>query len=96
MTVSPAYDEDDLRRQAVRRAKAKLGFRGHLITYGVVNLGLAALNLMTMPGHLWFQWSLFGWGIGVVAHGVSVYAVSPTLREDMIEKEMQRLRATRR
>ena len=57
-TVDPA-DDDELRRQAIRRADAKLGF-------------------------------------GLVAHGVSVYAFSPTLREDMIAREMERLRGGRR
>ena len=84
--------EEDLRRTAARRADAKIGFRGHLLVYGLVNAGLAALNLIASPGHLWFFWPMVGWGVGLLAHGLSVYGVTSIGREEMIAKEMERLR----
>ena len=90
----PSSDED-LRRRATRRANAKLGFRSHLITFVLVNAGLAALNLATSPQYLWFAWPLFGWGVGLVSHGVAVYGGHGGLREDMIAREMATLRAQR-
>lgn len=92
MTIEP-MTEAEMRRKAERRAHAKLGFRSHLATYLIVNLGLAALNLVTAPHYLWFLWAAGGWGIGLVAHGVSVYLDGSNLRERMIAKEMERLRA---
>lgn len=89
-------DEADLRRKAERRADAKLAFRAHLIAYVVINAGLAAINLATSPGTLWFVWPMFGWGIGLVAHGVTTYSRVADAREDLIEAEMQRLRTRRR
>ncbi len=85
--------EDDLRRAAVRRADAKIGFRSHATVYAVVNAGLAAVNLATSPGYLWFVWPLGGWGIGLLAHGMSVYGVGVSDREAMIARELERLRA---
>ena len=85
-------EEQRLRRIAERRADAKLGFRGHLIAYVVVNLGLVAVNLITSPGSYWFVWPMLGWGIGLVAHAVSVYAYVGDHRERMIEEELNRLR----
>ncbi len=90
--ISDPASQDDLRRKAVRRANAKLGFRTHLIAFMLVNLGLAVLNLVTSPGYLWFPWPLFGWGVGLLAHGLSVYGVSSSLREEMIARELERLR----
>lgn len=82
----------DLRRIATRRADAKLGFRSHLITYLLVNSGLAALNVATSPEYLWFLWAAAGWGIGLVSHGLGVYGRVGDLRERAIEAEMRRLK----
>ena len=88
-----AEDEElRLRRIAERRADAKLGFRSHLMVYAIVNAGLLAINLTTSPGYLWFVWPMAGWGIGLLAHGFSVYAHADGQREQMVEKELTRLR----
>lgn len=89
-------NEARLRKIAERRADAKLGFRSHLIAYVVVNAGLAVVNLLTSPGYLWFLWAMVGWGIGLVAHGLSVYAFTGDHREKLVEKEMARLRGDNR
>ncbi|MGI9168775.1 MAG: 2TM domain-containing protein [Caulobacteraceae bacterium] len=87
-----ANQEAELRRLAERRADAKLGFRSHALVFVLVNAGLATLNFVTSPGYLWFYWPLFGWGLGLAAHAFSVYGASPTLREDAIASEMERLK----
>jgi len=49
----------------------KLGeFYRHLIVYFVINLGLISVNIIT--GQWWFVYPLLGWGIGIIAHGLSV------------------------
>jgi hypothetical protein len=48
------------------------GFKYHFIAYVIVNAILIAVNLMN-PSHLWFFWPLLGWGIGIAAHGYSVW-----------------------
>jgi len=63
-------------RQRYKRAKAHVdalrGFYVHLLTYLLVNAGLFLLNLITRDGGgWWFYWPLFGWGIGLAAHGIS-------------------------
>ena len=85
-------DDVELRRLATRRADMKIAFKGHLITYAIVNAGLAAINIITTPGDWWFQWPLFGWRIGLLAHGVATYFHGDGSRERMIEEEMERLR----
>jgi hypothetical protein len=84
--------ERDLRRRAERRADAKIGFRIHVLIYVLVNAGLVVLNLLTSPDHLWFIWPMLGWGIGLLGHGLGVYAIGSHSRERMIEDELRRLR----
>lgn len=84
--------EAELRRRAERRAGAKYGFYSHALIYLVVNAGLAILNLATTPHNLWFLWSVVGWGIGLAAHGLSVFTALSGLRERAVEREMERLR----
>lgn len=84
--------ELELRRIAERRADMKIAFRSHLIAYVVVNAGLVVINLMTTPGEYWFQWPMFGWGLGLLAHGIVTYGDVGYAREQMIEAELKRLR----
>ncbi len=88
-------DDVELHRLAVRRADMKLGFRAHLMAYAIVNAGLALINFVTTPGDWWVQWPMFGWGIGLLAHGVTVYFDGDNLRNRMIEEELERLRSKR-
>ena len=52
-----------------------IGFKIHFAAYVLVNLLLIAINLLTTPNTLWFYWPLIGWGIGILAHGASIYYV---------------------
>ncbi len=81
-------NDQQAKRRARRRAGAKLGFYIHLTVYVLVNLLLLAINLQTNPGRLWFLWSLCGWGVGVVCHGLSVFLCS-TIMERLTEHELE-------
>jgi len=89
---------DDLAyRRAAARVEARLGFYRHAMIYVVVNVLLAALNFLKNPAHLWFQWVIFGWGIGLFAHGLNVYSYRwfSSRREQMIQSELQRQERSR-
>ena len=49
------------------------GFLIHLAAYVVVNALLIVINLTRDPSDLWFVWPLFGWGIGIGAHGLALF-----------------------
>ena len=84
--------DDIAYRRAAWRVEARLAFYRHVMIYVVVNLLLVALNLVRNPNHLWFQWVIFGWGIGLLAHGLNVYSYRwlGSRREQMIQRELQR------
>ena len=90
--MSTSLDDADLRRRAERRVAAKAGFHTHAMVFVLVNAGLLGVNLLTSPHYLWVGWPIFGWGIGLAAHGFSVYGSRPRWREDAIAREMERLR----
>ena len=66
------------------------GFYGHLFTYAIVISGLFIFNFLTTPEHFWVIWPAFGWGIGLVAHALSVlkYLISLALsgRKNKLKK----------
>ena len=49
------------------------GFMIHLAAYIAVNAVLILINLSLDPKDLWFVWPLFGWGIGIGAHGLALF-----------------------
>jgi hypothetical protein len=87
-------DDVELRRLAIRRADMKLAFRSHLMAYVIVNAGLVAINLLTSDDYFWFIWPMLGWGIGLAAHGVTVYMDGEGMRDRLIEQELEKLRRT--
>ena len=60
----------------MRKVKA---FYVHLTQYLIVIPILAVINLMGYPHYLWFVWPALGWGLGLLAHGASVFNVVPFL-----------------
>ena len=69
ITQHPRY------REARRHACKVRGFYVHLLVYVCVNAGLIALNYMGGPVKVWWIWPTFGWGIGLLAHALSVFAL---------------------
>ena len=65
-----ARSEEALAFAHVRRVK---GFYIHLAQYVAVLCLLAVINVMTSPRYLWVGWVAFGWGLGVVFHGLRVF-----------------------
>jgi len=89
-------DDVELRRLAIRRADMKLAFRSHVLAYVVVNAGLVAIYIATGFGdYFWPIWPMLGWGIGLAAHGASVYMNGEGIRDRLIEEELEKLRRTR-
>ena len=88
---------DDIDKLARRRAGAKLGWYTHATVYVLVNLFLFALSEYGMGQRRWSIYPMFGWGLGLVLHGVAVFMLGSGsgLRERMIEKERERLRRER-
>ena len=80
-------------KQTKERLEAKYGFYGHLTVYLAVNTLLLIINLVNYAGELWFVYPLFGWGIGVFFHAISVFVFGgrkTIVTEGMIQRELNR------
>ncbi|MFC3159975.1 2TM domain-containing protein [Chryseobacterium arachidis] len=76
-------------RKATRRVKELKGFYGNLTSYCLVIPFLLVLNLLTSPDHLWFFWPMLGWGIGLIAHGVTTFGIGKSWEERKIRELME-------
>ena len=71
--------QDEIKYQeALKRVKKIKGFYTHAIVYVFVNIMIVFLNVKNLdPGETYFQFknfmTAFFWGIGLVAHGLSVF-----------------------
>lgn len=83
--------QESMYLKAQKRVEDIKGFYGNLTSYIVVITGLAILNLISSPSHLWFLYPAIGWGIGVVVHGMSVFNYMPFLGRDWEEKKIREL-----
>jgi hypothetical protein len=81
---------DEQREWAIKRIRAKRGFWIHSSVYLVVNAALVLIWALTDTSYFWPVWPMLGWGIGVVAHAVSVFVGSPKISEERINREVQR------
>src|SRR5215470_2768784 len=57
-------------------ARRKAGLYIHATVYVAVNVLLITINLSSATGHLWFQWPLLGWGIGLLAHAAAAFSLA--------------------
>ena len=76
--------------RAVKRVKELKGFYGNLISYCIIIPFLAIINLLTSPREIWFYWPMLGWGIGVAAHGMNVFAIGKNWEEKKIQEIMNK------
>ncbi len=87
-----AMPDDEVR--AFREVKRLRGFYIHLMIYVLVITGLVILNLVRTPDRLWVLGPAFGWGIGILAHGLSVFGkglvFGPEWERRQIEKRIGR------
>ena len=90
LNSKPAKSQGLTYEQAREYVDSIKDFYKHLASFVVVIGFLTALNLITSPESLWVLWVVFGWGIGLTLHGVSVFMWSSVKamkwENEMIEK----------
>ena len=91
MNTSLAFEEID--RPARKHAGAKLGWYTHASLYLVINLRMFAMSKYGFGSRSWSPFPLFGWGLGLALHGISVFVLGAGsgLRERMVRREREKL-----
>ncbi|WP_333600155.1 2TM domain-containing protein [Flavobacterium sp.] len=82
-------------QQALKRVKKIKGFYTHLIVYIVINTMIIVTKIEFDKGQWSFEWrhlstALF-WGIGLLAHGLSVFTPTFILNKDWEERKIKEL-----
>lgn len=85
--MSERMNYEDAKEQVIQIR----GFYMHLAAYLLVNLFLFVTNWLTSPGDWWFHWPLFGWGIGLALHGMSVFFEGGMWGKQWEEKKIKEL-----
>jgi len=82
---------EDLKRIARRRIRARLGLTIHATVYVVVNVFLVLVQSQTTPQYAWALWPAAGWGLGLAIHAALVLLGQSGLRERMEAAELRKL-----
>jgi len=87
--------QDEIKYQeALKRVKKIKGFYTHAIVYIFVNIMIVFLNVKNLdPGETYFQFknfmTAFFWGIGLVAHGLSVFVPNWIMGQNWEERKIK-------
>ena len=87
--------QDEIKYQeALKRVKKIKGFYTHAIVYVFVNIMIVFLNVKNLdPGESYFQFknfmTAFLWGIGLLAHGLSVFVPNWIMGQNWEERKIK-------
>ena len=87
--------QDEIKYQeALKRVKKIKGFYTHAIVYVFVNIMIVFLNVKNLDlGESYFQFknfmTAFFWGIGLVAHGLSVFVPNWIMGQNWEERKIK-------
>ena len=82
--------EDNAYFKAKQRVKEMKEFYGNLISYFVIIPFLIFINYSTYWEFQWFWFPLFGWGLGLIIHGFSVFGYGSAWEERKIREIMEK------
>ncbi|OXA77719.1 2TM domain-containing protein [Flavobacterium aquidurense] len=85
------YTEAERYYQAQKRVKEIKDFYAHLTVYLLCNPIVIAVNLMTSPGYLYFWFSLLGWGVAIVLHGLKAFDCFPFLNKEWEQRKIEEI-----
>src|SRR6187402_2594609 len=83
------YTEAERYYQAQKKVKEIKDFYAHLTIYVLCNPIVIVVNLMTSPGFLYFWFSLLGWGIPIVLHGLKVFNYTQFFNKEWEEQKIK-------
>ena len=87
--------QDEIKYQeALKRVKKIKGFYTHAIVYVFVYIMIVFLNVKNLdPGETYFQFknfmTAFFWGIGLLAHGLSVFVPNWIMGQNWEERKIK-------
>lgn len=77
-------------QRALEYVRDVKGFYSSLMTFLIVVPALFLMNYFLTPGYFWAWWVLFGWGIGIVTHALSVFELFKFFDADWEKKQVEK------
>lgn len=77
-------------QRAIEYVRDIKGFYSHLVSYVLVMALLVVINLSSSSESLWVVWPALGWGMGVIAHGASVFELFTLFGPDWEKKQVEK------
>ena len=99
--MSTEMSDEEIRSLAIKRVRRKRGFFSHLTVYLIVNAFLWCMWALSASGYGWgmhgtsFPWPIFVtvfWGIGLVSHGLGVFAFHGGWEQKEIDREIEQIK----
>ena len=84
-------DKNEMYNIAKERVSQLKGFYSHLTSYVLINIMLAAINLLTEPGRLWFFWITIFWGFGLLSHGATVFIQKGIMGQEWEKRKIEEI-----
>ena len=87
--------QDEIKYQeALKRVKKIKGFYTHAIVYVIINVMIVIINIQSLnEGETYFQFknfmTAFFWGIGLLAHGLSVFVPNWIMGQNWEERKIK-------
>ena len=96
--MSTPLSDAEIDRIARKRAGAKLGWYIHAAVYVLVNSMMLMASSQGLTHRQWTFGPVLGWGLGLLLHGIAVFVLGSGsgLRENMVQKERERLQRQQR
>ena len=86
-------ENNEVYKDAKRKARALKEFYSHLSTYLTVNGIFLLINYLTSPGEWWALYPLIGWGVCLTIHGldtiVKVYGIWDKWEDNKVDEFMR-------
>lgn len=82
------FENRDIER-ARKRVKEIRSFYINLALYCTIIPILIIINLTFTPDFYWFFFSMAGWGLGLLFHGMAAFNYVPFLNKDWEERKLQ-------
>lgn len=91
-----SFDEQQKLEMARKKVEDLKGFYKHLAAYVLVNIFLLVMSAANLdPGESFWSWGNFMtaicWGVGLLAHGLSVYGRNIFFSKDWEERKIKEL-----
>lgn len=85
------YTEAERYYEAQKKVVEIKKFYQHLTVYLLCNPIVIVVNLMTSAGYLWCIYSVIGWAIPIILHGMKAFGFSQIFNKDWDERKIQEL-----